>query len=261
LKYTLLILFVLCMSSSLVQQACAQSKSGTNAIRLDHLVYLTHNLDSLTKQMQSAGLRIQAGKRSRRGVETNLALLADGTYFELQSTNATDTDDWRFQALARYGDHVTALVFQVGNLDSLRTALEQRNVSTGAALTGEMTGDSERHTGLPAHYWRAFGPETKGPLDIVFLDSSTRLEPDQTAEGPSRINWLLLSTSPREEIEMRNILAAIGLTRLHEGCCDYWLAGPPDARIQLRFDPAPPKSIGTEGWLSIEPTGIIYSYR
>ena len=211
--------------------------------------------------MQSAGLRIQAGKRSSMSVETNLALLADGTYFELQSTNTTDTDDWRFQALSRYGDHVAALAFQVGNLDSLRTALEKRNVSTGPALTGALNEGAIRQTDTTAHYWRAFGSETKGPLDVVFLDSSTRGEPDPIAEGPSRIDWLLLSTSPREEIEMRNILAAIGLTRLHEGCCDYWLAGPPDARIKLRFDPAPPRSVGTEGWLSIEPTGVIYSYR
>ena len=110
---------------------CAQPNAGSNGIRLDHFVYLTHNLDSLTRQMQSSGLRIQAGKRSSMGVETNLALLADGTYFELQSTNTTDTDDWRFQALARYGDHIAALTFQVANLDSLRTALERRNVSTG----------------------------------------------------------------------------------------------------------------------------------
>ena len=171
-------------------------------------------------------------------------------------SSPADTNDWRRQATRAYGTHITGVVIAVPSVDSLALRLDTAGVQHGPLADIIL----ERKNG------RSFGLVGPQPLGISFVEfGKARPAPvDDTTRMPRnrlrRISWLLVTASPREEANLRKVFAALGLRQLHEGCCDYWLLGPPENRTAIRFELPTTTFRGGGDWLSIESGGVVYAY-
>ncbi|GEM_PF-3904678 len=222
----------------------------TNAVTVEQIEYLTPNLDSLAKAFVSLGFQIVSEKPVQFDRQQYEVLVSSGPTIHLKATLFKDTSNWLVKAAGTYGTHVTSVMLRVPSLtmlqhrfDSLQVAYD--TIGNAIALRG---------------------PE---PLDVIFVDSNFVVPPKRVAVPdtsrmfPSRVSWLVLSASPEEEEVMRKVWAALGLHRSHEGCCDYWLIGPPEDRVATRFEIPSPETpdLHYEGsWLSIEPGGVVFAY-
>lgn len=232
----------------------ARSLDLTNySIKLDHITYLTRNLDSLTKVFQKRGFTVTPGDSRILDMERHFVNLPDGTYIELQSTSSMDSADWRVSALRFYGDHIASVTFQTPDLEKLRAQLEGSSVKPGTTL-------EERYEGRLL--WRAFGIEGCKPVDIVFMQREQGLValPIQHANGHRRIEWVIFSADKEEEPLLRDLFTALHLTKRHEGWFDYWMMGSPDERLNVRIgQPYNPLFASSKG-VFIEENGLVYAY-
>jgi hypothetical protein len=227
-------------------------------IRLFRITYLTANLDSLTRSFIKKGFRIQPGKREPGGVFNNFIFLSDGAEIILETTFSKDTNDWRLIALKNYGNHISGITFEVDQVKLLYEQLQLRSIPLS-------TFDTIMFNGIHGTYNTIFfALDSCLPLDVTFIgkDSASR-QTDSVAIHPNhvfRIDWLLLSANSNIESRLRKLFEAIGALKMHEGCCDFWRAGPADDFCFFRFAPVPPKRIKEMQWLSIEPDGIYFAY-
>jgi len=230
------------------------SPAGIRPIRL---TYLTGNLDSETRSFVKKGFRIKEGKREPGGVFSNIILLQDGSQIILETTISSDLNNWRFQALKKYKNSISGIVFEVESIDSLYNMMKRNNIPLQLLATSGKSNKSYR-----------FALDSCAPLDVVFLSKDTSIhvhspEFDSLSHhrnNVSRFDWMLLSVSPEIESWLRRFFEIIGARKMHEGCCDFWRVGPPDDFCFFRFDPMPPKAKGKKDWLSIEPDGVYFAY-
>ncbi|HET6512864.1 MAG TPA: VOC family protein [Candidatus Kapabacteria bacterium] len=234
--------------------SAAQAYDLTNySLRLDHVTYLTRNLDSLTKAFQRRGFTVTPGDSKVLDMERHFVNLPDGTYIELQSTSSTDTNDWRIRSLVRYGDHIASVTFQTPDLPLLRSKLESDSMEIGEIL-------DERYEGQLL--WRAFGVKDCEPLDIVFVQREQDLVelPIQHSNGHRRIEWVIFSTVEESEPILRKLFDALDLTKRHEGWFDYWMMGSPEARLNVRIGPPYNPLFKRDGGIFIEENGLTFAY-
>ena len=243
-------------------EACNQliARSG---IRLTRITYLTSNLDSLTRSFLKKGYHIKTGKREPGGIFNNSIILQDGSEIILETTSSRDSNDWRLQALKKYGNHIAGIAFEVDQIDSLYHSMKFHNISLGDR-------DTIRQYRIDGTYYSTLGfaLDSCAPLDVVFFSRDTNSiqhspEFDSLAHHPNhvfRFDWVLLSASPSGESRLRILFEIINAWKQHEGCCDFWRVGPSNDFCFFRFDPPPPKAKGKADWLSIEPDGIYFAY-
>ena len=243
----------MCVCELSVAAGKAQALDLTNySLRLDHVTYLTRNLDSITRAFQRRGFTVTPGDSKVLDMERHFVNFPDGTYIELQSTASTDTTDWRIRALDRYGDHIAAVTFQTPDLSVVRSMLEADSVQLGETL-------DERYEGQVL--WRAFGIKGSEPLDIVFIQREQNLIelPIEHPNGHRRIEWVIFATEGGEPV-LRKLFAALDLTKRHEGWFDYWMMGSPEARLNVRIGPPYDPLFKRDGGIFIEENGLTFAY-
>jgi len=228
-------------------------------------VYLTGNLDSLLHSFAEQGFEIAGGPLNgtrESGTYTPLAhdwsaplpqvnkvLLPSGQRVEFQSPPTNDTSDWRWRAVAAFGTRVAGIILRVRDIPGLARAFDSLNIPHGPVERSA----SGLSLGL-------LGPE---PLDVAFVsgDSAPQLHVSNIPPNRfTRISWLLLTASEKSEVTLRLVFTVLGLTKSHEGCCDYWMLGPPENRVGIRFELPTTTFTGLGEWLSIEPGGIVFAY-
>jgi hypothetical protein len=252
------IVAIILIFSALEEQKLFSETHGSGNIRLVRLSYLTSNFDSLTRSFIKRGFHIQAGKREPNGVFNNFIPLSDGAQIILETTFSHDSNDWRFLSLNKYGTHVSGITFEVDSINQIYGQLQLRNIPLSKFETIIFRGANG------SYQTNFFALDSSMPLDITFVgkDSLTH-QSDSLAVHPNhvfRFDWLLLSASFVSESRLRKFFEAIGALKMHEGCCDFWRAGPADDFCFFRFAPVPPKRIKEMQWLSIEPDGIYFAY-
>jgi hypothetical protein len=223
------------------------------SIKLDHVTYLTRNLDSLTKVFQKRGFTVTPGDSKVLDMERHFVNLPDGTYIELQSTSSLDSADWRVAALNFYGDHIASVTFQTPDIGKLRGKLEGTSVKIGQTL-------DEMYEGRLL--WRAFGIEGCKPLDIVFVQREQPLVelPIRHENGHRKIEWVIFATNKEEESVLRDLFSALQLAKRHEGWYDYWMMGTPEQRLNVRIgEPYNPLFKASKG-VFIEENGLVFAY-
>ena len=223
------------------------------SIKLDHITYLTRNLDSLTKVFQKKGFTVTPGDSKVLDMERHFVNLPDGTYIELQSTSSLDSGDWRVNSLNFYGDHIASVTFQTPDLEKLRQKLEGTSVRIGRTL-------DEIYEGRLL--WRAFGIEGTEPLDIVFVQREQSLVelPIKHENGHRRIEWVIFAANKEEEPVLRDLFTALDLTKRHEGWYDYWMMGTSERRLNVRIgEPYNPMFKASNG-IFIEENGLVFAY-
>jgi hypothetical protein len=259
----LLAVFILLFSIGLWGNKALGQTIARSGIRLARITYLASNFDSLTRSFLKKGYRIKTGKREPGGVFNNSILFPNGCEIIIEATTSNDSNNWRMQALKKYGNHIAGIAFEVDGIDSLYHALQFHNIPVGSFGSVQIEKiDGSKYT---AH---AFALDSCVPLDVVFYskDSSSLLhspETDSLTRHPNhhfRFDWVLLSANPAIESRVRKIFEVINAWKQHEGCCDFWRVGPSDDFCFFRFDPPPPKAKGKPNWLSIEPDGIYFAY-
>jgi hypothetical protein len=228
-----------------------QAHSQSNPVTLERVVYLTGNLDSLTRSYIDGGFAIERSEFEPFGTVRNVIRLPSGQTVELQSMSSMDTDDWRRNAITWYGTHVGGVVFGVYNAARLLLKFDSLGIPHGPLIT--------------SHYGEklAFGLKGPEPLDVSFISDDSVMPQHTEAIPPNRfrrISWLLLTASPDEEHLLRSVFDALDLRKLHEGCCDYWLLGSPEYPVAIRFELPSTTFAGKGNWLSIENGGVIYAY-
>jgi len=247
LAYFGAVLSVLLFPSFLIAQ--------TNSVIFDRLLYLTPNLDSLARAEAKLGFRVIPPSPTEGHSQL---VLPSGQNVTLQAPEL----DWQKSATRAYGTHVAGLVLRVPNALQLYLMLDSLNIPHGNL--------DEVRTDTSGQF--SFGIDHLEPLDLTFVSSNPEQAPPaiDTTLPPNRfrrISWLVLTASPKTETLLRRVFDALQLTMQHEGCCDYWLIGPPDNRTAVRFEvpkgwprPEPNQPIYEGWWLSIEDGGVIYAY-
>jgi hypothetical protein len=223
------------------------------SLQLDHVTYLTRNLDSLTRVFQKRGFEVTPGDSKVLDMERHFVNLPDGTYIELQSTSSIDTSDWRIRALNYYGDHIASVTFQTNDLSLLRTKLEASSINLGKLI-------EEQDDGRPL--WRAFGIDSSQPLDIVFIQRDQQLVelPIKHPNRHRRIEWIIFSANKEREPFLRDLFAALDLTKRHEGWFDYWMMGSPEQRLNMRIGPPNNPLFKASQGIFIEENGLVFAY-
>lgn len=222
-------------------------------LRLDHITYLTQNLDSLTRVFQQRGFTVTPGDSRMMDMQRHFVNFSDGTYIELQSTTSLDSTDWRVRALRQYGDHIASIAFLTDDLQQLRGQLTDAAIPMGDIL-------EEWYEG--ALLWKAFGIKGIAPLDVVFIEREQDLVeiPVQHENGHRRIEWVIFATVKEQEKPLRDLFFALNLTIRHEGWFDYWMLGKPEERLSVRIGP-PYKPLFTESQgVFIEENGLVFAY-
>jgi hypothetical protein len=231
------------------QTNTAGSINRATRVTLERILYLTNNLDSLTRHFVKDGFEVRSCEYDLSGVQRNEVDLLCGQVVELESLVPSDTSDWRWKAIAAYGTHVCGVVLHVADASQLAQALDSLSIPHGSIQT------YNRET--------AFGLDSPMPLDISFAscDSAVLQKTAPLSENRfSRISWLLLTASPKSEAMLRRVFSALGLKEGHEGCCDYWMIGPPENRVGVRFELPSTTFFSSGDWLSIEPGGVVFAY-
>jgi hypothetical protein len=217
------------------------SPAQTNAVRLERVTLLTSNLDSAMRSFLAHGFRFEPSKFAPYGPVR--ILLSSGVTLELESSDPKDLSDWKTRARAAYGNHVAGIAFAVDDLPGVARRLDSMRIPHGPVTP------------------HGFGLAGIAPLDVVFVPRNMSVATGAIGKnGYRRVSWLLLTASDSSQALLRRVFDALGLRKLHEGCCDYWLTGPVDARTAIRFE-LPSAAFRPEGeWLSIEDGGIVYGY-
>ncbi len=234
-----------------------------SGIRLAKITYLTSNLDSLTRSFLKKGYKIQISKREPGGIFSNIVILQDRSQMILETTLSSDSNNWRLQALKKYGNHVSGIAFEVDDIDSLYHFMKINYISISNL-------DTIRQYRIDGTYYLAhtFALDSCAPLDVVFFAKDTVHSPSRGIDSLTlhpnhvfRFDWVLFSASPQIEAKMRKIFEIINGWKQHEGCCDFWRVGPSDDFCFFRFETQPiKKAKGKNDWLSIEPDGIYFAY-
>ncbi|MDP4288938.1 MAG: hypothetical protein Q8922_13500 [Bacteroidota bacterium] len=245
--------------SSLVTPGRLQAQ--TSSIRLERITYLTANLDSTMRSFLLQGFSFGPEEFAPYGPVT--IRLPSGESIDFVSSSKLDTSDWKARALAAYGDHVAGVSFAVDDVSNVLARFDSLAIPHGPLTSS------------------GFGLRGIAPLDMVFVPrdgaGESRRAPITPTGAPAesnsyrRISWLLLTASDSSQALLRRVFDALGLRKQHEGCCDYWLIGPVDARTAVRFEiplddrfstpSTRERSFVPEGeWLSIEDGGIVYGY-
>jgi hypothetical protein len=226
-----------------------------NSVTFDRLLYLTPNLDSLVRTDTKLGFRVVPPSPTEGRAQI---ILPSGQNVTLLAPEL----DWQKLATKAYGTHAAGLVLRVPNALQLYLHLDSLSIPHGNL--------DEVRTDTSGQF--SFGIDHIEPLDLTFVSSNPEPTPPttDTTLPPNRfrrISWLVLTASAKTETLLRRVFDALELTMKHEGCCDYWLVGPPDNRIAIRFEvpegwPRPiPNQTTYEGWwLSIEDGDVIYAY-
>lgn len=213
---------------------------GTNSIALDHLVLETTRIDSVARAFVLNGFDVRFDVlHSLNPVDT--VVLNHLTRIEIRHHTAFDPNDSQFSQLSSY---YSAVVFRTPYTSALRSILILDSDRLGPTF---YPSDDTNHS--------AFGIAGGGPLDLIFMDGDLSVhDPDMIDRN--RIDWLILTAGVQTKRRLSETFDAIGLTKKHEGCCDYWMIGPAPERMKIRFDadanPPDPE------WLSIEALGVIY---
>jgi len=252
----ILLFFIILPNSKIIGQNFDPSR-----IRLRRITYLTSNLDSLTRSFLKKGFKIKQGKREPGGVFSNLVLLRNGSEITLETTLSTDSKDWRWNALKKYGAHISGLAFEVDSIDKFYSL-----VKSGQIEVSEL--DSNRYGTYRSYMTYLFALDSCLPLDVVFISKDTSqqipsLEFDSLSHHKNnvfRFDWVLLSASPIIETRMRKFFEIIGAIKQHGGCYDFWRVGPADDFCFFRFEPPLAKTKGINDWLSVEPDNIYFAY-
>jgi hypothetical protein len=236
-----------------------EKEHANDAIQLERLIYLTPNLDSLTKSFVDRGFRVVRGTFDPLGVSSNYVWLPSGQIIELTTTYSRDSADWRVQAIRKYSTHIAGLRFRVRSVAKTFTSL----TTPKTILQADSSATYPRLLpGEPRTPDYAFALRSPKPLDVVFVGSdSARTLPVYDSLPPNglrRIMWLLLTVSDTTEALLRQTFEDLGLHRSHEGCCDYWVIGPPQNRTAIRFELPSTTFKGEGDWLSIEEGGIVF---
>lgn len=242
----LALLVDLSISHSIISLAKANDLTNYS-IRLDHITYLTGNLDSLTRAFQRKGFIVTPGKFVSTELATHFVHFSDGTSLELEGPNMSNPDDWRVQALEKYGDHISAIVFRTKDLARVEQQMRANGVRFGNTLHQEG--------------WRAFGIEGAHPLDIVFVerdDARETVEPHPNDHR--RIEWIVISANKEQEPLLRNVFSALELTMRHEGWFDYWMMADPTNRLNIRIGPPYKPAFKQSNGIYLEENGIVYAY-
>jgi hypothetical protein len=228
------------------------SPAQTIAVRLERVTLLTSNLDRAMRSFLARGFRFESSDFAPYGPVR--VRFSSGATLELESGDPKDSSDWKTRALAAYGNHVAGVAFAIDDLPRVARRLDSIGIPHGPVTP------------------HGFGLAGIAPLDLVFVPRDAHGIQSATGKnGYRRVSWLLLTASDSSQALLRRVFDALGLRKLHEGCCDYWLTGPVDARTAIRFEipvdersstsAAPEKSFKPEGeWLSIEDGGIVYGY-
>ncbi|MDP4219063.1 MAG: hypothetical protein Q8916_01560 [Bacteroidota bacterium] len=205
---------------------------------------------------------MKPGKREPGGIFSNSITFPNGCEILLETTNSSSSDDWRLQALRKYGDHISGIAFEVRDLDSLYGLMSMAHLPLSMM-------DSLRNVRSDSTVYseKIFGLGGCAPLDVVFYsaDTASRIlpKPDSLSHhrnGVFRFDWVLLSAAPEVEARMRIVFDIINGWKQHEGCCDFWRVGPSNDFCFFRFDPPPKKAKASSDWLSIEPDAIYFAY-
>lgn len=237
-----------CISLTNKVDAKGQFDLTNYGVKLDHITYLTSNLDSLTRAFQRKGYVVTLGARTEFDLERHYVWFKNGTYIELQSTSAIDTLDWRRAALRRFGDHIAGITFRVEDLAQVRASLEEARIGLSPIIQ-----DST---------WRGFGVTSVQPLDISFVERTRdpQFENTQHPNGTYEIQWVIFSALKESESPLRALFSALQLTQRHEGWFDYWLAGPPEHRLRMRIGPPYRKDFQQSSGIFIEENGIVFAF-
>lgn len=246
------LIWPLCVQISLILGLVTPivSTAQTNSVRLARVTYLTTNLDSAMRSFLAHGFKFEHSEFAAYGPVA--VRLPCGNSIELESSDGSwaiprDTSAWKTRALAAYGNHVAGVAFAVEDIPLLGRHLDSLGIPHGLVAPS------------------GFGMIGTAPLDFVFVPREARTPTSEAGQnGYRRISWLVLTASDSSQALLRRVFDALNLRKLHEGCCDYWLVGPVDARTAIRFEipsATPEKSFKPEGqWLSIEDGGIIFGY-
>lgn len=241
---SLAILFIFIGLQSIKIQGQTLAPSG---IRLFRITYLTNTLDSLTRSFIKRGYHVKSGKREPKGIFSNIIIFPNGCEIVLESMIANDKNNWRLQALRKYGNHISGIAFETDQLSLLEDSLRSNHIS------------------LTSFGARGFALDSCAPLDIVFLakDTSRSYKDDSLAYHSNnvfRFDWVLLSAGSIVEQKLRSFFNVIHARKLHEGCCDFWRLGPSNDFCFFRFEPLPPKAKGKKDWISVESENIYFAY-
>jgi hypothetical protein len=230
-------------------------------------VYLTPNLDSLTRAFVRRGFSVARGEFDPLGVSRNYVNLPSGQTIALETTYSWDTSDWRVRAIRDYGTHVSGLIFRTDSLEGLRAA-----ISVDATPIEQFSIYSPPGDTSPRDGFALAGPQ---PLDVVvlsshevkdslidikdsILDVKDSLGDSQPPNGLRRVMWLLLTVSDTTESQLRQFFDDLGVHRSHAGCCDYWILGPLELPVAIRFELPSTTFRGQGEWLSIEDGGVVF---
>lgn len=251
---------ILLILSYLWGYPCFGQSASRGRIQLRRLTYLTTNIDSLTRSFAKRGYSVQTGLREPDGILNDVVNFPNGSKINIETTQHTETSDWRVYELKKYGTHVSGIEFDVADIDSVYANFQQNSISVGPLISdlGNQNGDSLESR-------KYFGLHFCFPIDFVFfshqtskyfkVDSSSRQK-----NGVYRIDWIILSASSEVEREMRAVFSLLNLQTRHDGCCDFWRIGAADDFCYVRFEHPPEKAAGRTDWLSIEPDGIYFAY-
>lgn len=219
-----------------------------SGIRLKRITFLTSNIDSLTRSFIKKGYNIKQGKREPGGILNNSIIFPNGCEIVLETTLSSDINDWRLQALKKFGGHISSVAFEVDRLHELEDLLRSHNISTTSFGQD------------------AFALDSCIPIDVVFISKDTSSHsdlPDTLSHHPNhvfRFDWVLLSAGSAIEEKLRMLFDIVHARKLHEGCCDFWRLGPSNDFCFFRFEPTPPKAKGSKSWISVESENIYFAY-
>jgi hypothetical protein len=253
------LIILLCLSDGRASDLTKSRLDLTNSrldltnygVQLDHVTYLTRDLDSCVRALQRRGYTVTPGDGQSLDLHRHFINFPDGTYIELQGTTSQDTADWRVRSLARYGDHIASVAFRTKDLSGLRSKLTASGISLGEVLDEMYQGEL---------VWRAFGVRDVQPLDIVFIERYQELIDIgiQHENGHRRIEWIIFATE--EEAPLRTLFSSLELTKRHEGWFDYWMIGPPERRLNVRIGPPYSALFKRLGGTYVEENGIVIAY-
>jgi hypothetical protein len=231
----------------------------TNAITFERLVYLTPSRDSFYHSPYASTFRVT--ETDPENGDANM-VLPSGQIITLREPQGIE---WRAGAAAAYGTHIAGIVFRVPSVLQLGLTFDSLHIPHGDFTPSRIENSVQL----------SFGIDSLEPLDISFI-SSDSVMPSRTLPLTdsivqlghyNRITWLVLTAGPNSEALLRRVFSALDLRQLHEGCCDYWLIGPPENRIAVRFavpegwpHPIPNQPTYEGNWLSIEEGGVIFAY-
>jgi hypothetical protein len=214
--------------------------------RLQSIVMVTDDLDSLTRALTRQGFTVQPGRREPVGIFTDEVIFPNGTSVIIEHPSVGEV--WRREMLQYLGrPFVSELRFTLDNPDSLR----QRVEAAGIAIV--LIDSLDPSLG--------FAIDSTTPLVIVFTRDSARTNIVTHPRGYYRIDWVILGASEDVEQKLRALFAVAGFRKRRQGCCDYWRAGSSEDLTYMRFEQPQAPWRGETNWLSIGKNALYFAYH